>query len=755
MNNSRSFKRVVKRILCRQPDLTEDELGESPCQAEPCQAEEANRRHYNLRVRWLSLGLVMIVAAMVAVGALQYCRAEITAPTAEQRFIAKFVADAMPKQHLSHDPLDDETSKRAFKIFFDSLDMRKLYFYQSDVDAFRRDYATELDDMVSEGDTKFAQLVFERFLQRVDERVATIEDLLEQEFDFSRDEEMVTDAELVGYPKDAAEARERWRQRLKYELLLRSTQEVAEDDSDQGGEGSQESESPLEDRAWRDAEVREELADRYRNFQRRMKQYDNDELLERFLTAVTTAYDPHTTYMSPASYENFLIMMRLSLEGIGAVLQDKEGKTTVVRVVPGGAAAKHGKLKKGDRIISVGQGEDGEMLDIVGMKLNKVVEKIRGEAGTTVRLGVMPANKKESVIYEITRAKIELEDSAAHGEVFEAGSKANGKSLKVGVVDLPSFYQDMKARKDHPSQFRSATHDVKRLLAGFKEEGVDAVVLDLRSNGGGSLIEAVELTGLFIDQGTVVQVKKPQSVTSHADDDPGMAWDGPLVVVTSKLSASASEILAGAIQDYQRGLVVGDESTHGKGTVQTLVEVGKLVRPFLPDALVPNYGALKITVQQFFRPNGDSTQKRGVLADIVLPSITNHMDIGEADLDYAIDFKRIERGRFTPVDMVTPTIVDQLRDKSRKRIDQSEDFAQVLERIEAFKEQKARKSVTLNANEFFEAEDRTSEDDEKERLVEEQAEDRKIERDFYLDEVLKITRDYVNALHGSQLAHTD
>ncbi|MFO7907728.1 MAG: carboxy terminal-processing peptidase [Pirellulaceae bacterium] len=757
MKNSRSFKRIAKRILCRESDPAEGEL----CEAS-CQPEEANRRQYNIRVRWLSLGLVMVVAAVVAVGVLQYCRAEIAPPTAEQRFIAKFVADAMPKQHLSHDPLSDETSERAFKIFFKSLDPRKLYFYQSDVDAFRRDYATELDEMVSEGDTKFAQVVFKRFLQRVDERVAMIEDLLEQDFDFTRDEEMVTDAELVDYPKDAAEARERWRKRLKYELLLRSTREVAqedsgeEEDSSEAEEGSQETESPLEDRAWRDAEVREELADRYRNFQRRMKQYDNDELLERYLTAVTTSYDPHTTYMSPASYENFLIMMRLSLEGIGAVLQDKEGQTTVVRVVPGGAAAKHGKLKKNDRIISVGQGKDGEMVDIVGMNLSKVVEKIRGEAGTIVRLGVIPANKKESVIYEITRAKIELEDSAAHGEVFEVDSKPNGKPLKVGVIDLPSFYQDMKARKDDPSQFKSATHDVERLLAGFKEEGVDAVVLDLRSNGGGSLIEAVELTGLFIDQGTVVQVKKPKSVTSHADNDPGMAWDGPLVVVTSKLSASASEILAGAIQDYQRGLVVGDESTHGKGTVQTLVEVGKLVRPFLPDALVPNYGALKITVQQFFRPNGDSTQKRGVLSDVVLPSITNHMDIGEADLDYAIDFKRIERGRFTPVGMVKPTIVDQVRAESRKRIDQSEDFAKVLERIEAFKEQKASKKVTLNAKAFFEEDDLRSEKEETERLVEEQqTEERKIERDFYLDEVLKITRDYVNALGGSQLAHTN
>lgn len=717
-----------------------------------------NSRHFNLRVRWLSLGMVMVVAAVVAVGVLQYCRAEISDPTAKERYIAKIVAETMAKQHLAHQPLSDKISERAFKLFFESLDPRKLYFYKSDVESFRRDYATELDDMVSEGNTKFAQVVFERFLQRIDERVALIEDLLGQEFDFTRDEQMITDSELADYPKDAAEARKQWRKRLKYELLVRSSDQNSDQDdegaSDEQSDGAEEEdESPLEGRAWADADVREQVADRYRNFQRRMKQYDNNELLERFLTAVTTAYDPHTTYMSPATYENFSIAMRLSLEGIGAVLQDKEGKTTVVRVVPGGAADKHGKLRKNDQIISVGQGTNGEMVDIVGMKLSEVVQKIRGEAGTLVRLGVIPADKKESMVYEITRAKIELADSAAHGEVFEAGAKQDGKPLKVGVIDLPSFYQDMEARRQHSSDFKSATRDVKKLLKGFKDQGVDAVVLDLRRNGGGSLDEAVELTGLFIDQGTVVQAKDRQSVRYHKDQKDGMAWDGPLVVVTSKLSASASEILAGAVQDYNRGLVVGDESTHGKGTVQTLVRVGDLVNRYLS----PNLGALKITVQQFFRPNGDSTQKRGVLADVVLPSITNYMDIGEADLDYAIDFKHIERSPFTPMDLVSPTIIDQVRAKSKKRIDQSEDFADVLERIEAFRERKATKHVTLNAKEFFEEEDDlTSEKEEKERLVEEQqTEEREIERDYYLDEVLAITRDYVNALRGSQLAHTN
>lgn len=321
-----------------------------------------------------------------------------------------------------------------------------------------------------------------------------------------------------------------------------------------------------------------------------MKQFDNNELLEMYLSSITTSYDPHTSYMSPSTLENFRIALQLNLEGIGAQLQDQDGKTVVAKVVPGGAADKFGKLKKDDQIISVGEGESGEMVDIVGMKLNDVVKMIRGKAGTLVRLGVIPVGTNESVTYEITRAKIELEDEAAHGEVFEAGTKADGSPMKLGVLDLPSFYQDMQAAQaaqDGAKNFRSATTDVRKILEDFKAKGVDAVVLDLRRNGGGSLVEAVDMTGLFIDEGPVVQVKGFNNrVDVHSDETPGAAWDGPLVVLTSKFSASASEILAGAVQDYQRGLVVGDEATHGKGTVQSLRYLGEIIGGPYPPNLV-------------------------------------------------------------------------------------------------------------------------------------------------------------------------
>jgi carboxyl-terminal processing protease len=470
------------------------------------------------------------------------------------------------------------------------------------------------------------------------------------------------------------------------------------------------------------------------------------------LTAVTSAFDPHTSYMSPSSLENFSIALRLSLEGIGAQLRDEDGMCTVHEVVPGGAADKHGKLKKGDQIVSVGQGTDGEMVDIVGMKLNDVVKMIRGKAGTVVRLGVILANTKESVIYDITRAKIELEDSAAHGEVFEVSSNPDGSSIKVGVIDLPSFYQDMEARRRRDPNYKSATRDVARILEEFKQQAVDAVVLDLRSNGGGSLDEAVALTGLFIDQGPVVQVMNyEKEVLRHPDDDPGMQWDGPLVVVTSKLSASASEILAGAIQDYRRGLVIGDAATHGKGTVQSLEPLSEALSiPFTSS--LRNLGAMKITVQQFFRPNGDSTQMRGVLSDIVLPSITNYMDIAEGDLDYALDFQRIERSDYLPSNMVSGQLITTLRNNSSQRISQSEDFAKLLERIEAYQLRKAKKSITLNEDKFFEKDEKNGEKQEEERLAEELQDKKTIERDFYLDEVLMITRDYVDVLRAGKIA---
>jgi carboxyl-terminal processing protease len=464
-----------------------------------------------------------------------------------------------------------------------------------------------------------------------------------------------------------------------------------------------------------------------------------------YLSALTTAYDPHTTYMSPSTLENFEIMMRLNLDGIGASLQSVDGYTVVKKIIPGGAADRQGELKVEDKIVGVGQGDEGDTVDVVDMKLSDVVKMIRGKRGTVVRLDVTPADSTKRKTVRIVRDKIELKDSEAKGKVFDVGSRPDGQPYKVGVIDLPSFYMDMAGARRGLRDYKSTTRDVRTILDGFRENGVDAVVLDLRRNGGGSLTEAINLTGLFIPEGPVVQVKDGEGhVQPYHDLDPGMAWSGPLVVVVSKFSASASEILAGAIQDYNRGLIIGDYATHGKGTVQSLMDLGQqLFR--VPNS--PPMGALKVTMQQFYRPSGDSTQKRGVLSDVELPSLTTHLDVGEGDLDFPVEFDRVEPITFKRFAYVDQTVCDQLRRRSEQRRGQSDDFKKVSKNIARYKEQKAKKYVTLNAEKFLAERAELNADKEEEKQFEELNEasnSSEINRDYYLDEALDITVDYLN-----------
>jgi carboxyl-terminal processing protease len=704
-------------------------------------------RPRNAFVRRYSFAFAALLGLVVTAGIWQLVSADVTGPTATDHNVTNIVTWLMEDQHLSRQPLGDEISQRGFDLFVRSWDPLKLYFYQSDIDEFSK-YRTELDDMLKNKNTKFAYMVFKRFLQRVNERVAMIDELLDGEFDFTIDEEMVTDRDLRNYPTSEAEARDFWRKRIKYDLLVLKAEQLSEESKPTESDAAAETAPAAEEK-----DPRERLRRRYSGFARRMEQVDNDELLESFLTAITNGYDPHTSYMSPSALKNFRIMMGLKLEGIGAQLRQDpdDGRIIVARIVPGGAADKAEELKAEDKIISVGQGTDGEMVDVVDMKLDDVVAMIRGKAGTTVRLGVIPASGGDPVVYNITRAEIDLKDSAAQAKVFEAKSGTEGNPYKIGMIDLPSFYMDMEAARRGDRNYRSTTRDVRKILEDFRSQDVDAVVLDLRQNGGGSLTEAINLTGLFIDEGPVVQVADSENEVQHYDDtDNGMAWSGPLVVVISKFSASASEILAGAIQDYERGLVIGDEATHGKGTVQSLVDLGERL---IGGPKPPNLGALKITMQQFFRPNGDSTQKRGVLSDIILPSVTNFMDVSESDLDYAFDFRRVRPTDYKPVHLVSQDLVNQLKAASDQRISQSEDFAKLLKRIELYRKQKARKAVTLNEAKFLAEREEFNAQKEDEKELEKQASSTDtIQRDYYLDEVFLITRDYAQALHQMQVA---
>jgi len=572
--------------------------------------------------------------------------------------------------------------------------------------------------MARKGDIAFAYEVFKTFLQRVDERVQLIDELLDMEHDFTADEEMISDPDMTRYPQTAAEARDRWRKRIKYDLLVLKVDEM---------EGQ---------------EARDKLHRRYHSIAKRLHQTDAEELREMYLTALTNAYDPHTSYMSPSTLENFEIMMRLELEGIGASLQSVDGYTVVKKIIQGGAADRDGRLKVEDKITGVGQGPEGEIVDIVDMKLSDVVKMIRGKRGTVVRLEVITGDTQARKVIDITRDKIELTDSEARGEVFTDGQKADGMPFKIGVIDLPSFYMDMTGARQGIPDFKSTTRDVRKILDDFNEKGVDAVVLDLRRNGGGSLTEAINLTGLFIDEGPVVQVKGTSGAAQPYNDlNPGMAWSGPLVVLVSKFSASASEILAGAIQDYHRGLIVGDHATHGKGTVQSLTDLGRQLF-LLPNSL----GALKITMQQFFRPSGDSTQNRGVLSDIELPSITTYLDVSESDLDYAMQFARVEPLEFKRTGYLDDALRTQLTQLSQRRVAESEDFRDVLKDIAKYKEQKSRKTITLNEEKFLKERAELNADKKEQEELEElnDPNNNGIERDYYLDEAIAITIDYLN-----------
>ena len=512
---------------------------------------------------------------------------QLTKPSASDRQVALQVTWMLKHEHLLRHPLDAEISQRCFKMFLQTLDPMKMYFYQSDYDQFAAD-RDRLADLVQQGDISFAYTVYNTFLERIAERVQMVNRILATPQDFTLDEELVTDKDAAAYAKTPDESYDRWRKRIKYDLLLlRAEKADAKTDKSEGKTPEQ------------------RLTKRYHSFAKRMQQTDAEELLEMYLTSLTMAFDPHTSYMSPSSVENFKIMMGLKLEGIGASLQGVDGYTVVKQIIPGGAAEKEGHLKVNDKIIAVGKGESGELVNVVNTKLNDVVKMIRGKPGTVVRLELTSLKDPKPHEIKITRATIELKNSEAQGEVFDVGRRADGRPYKIGVINLPSFYMDMDGARQGRDDYRSTTRDVHRILKDFNAKGVEAVVLDLRTNGGGSLTEAISLTGLFINEGPVVQVKDADDrVTPYLDPDPSIDWNGPLVVVVSKFSASASEIFAGAIQDYNRGLIVGDKATHGKGTVQSLLNLGEQL---FRVANAPKMGELKITMQQFYRPGGDST----------------------------------------------------------------------------------------------------------------------------------------------------
>lgn len=643
--------------------------------------------------------------------------------------------------HYEADVFDDELSQRTLDNFIKALDPGKLYFQEADVEDLRDTYGTRLDDLSRASSCSALNVVLGLYGKRFIQQQPTLRRWIDFEHDFSVDESIEIDRKKREFAPDEASLDERWRLRIKYQLLnLKKTLGSID-------------------------EAREKLHKRHDLSEKYLSELDGMEIASLFLNAFSTSLDPHSTYYSPDDLEDFQIATSLSLEGIGAVLRSEYGITKVQRLMAGGPAKTSRLLKVNDQIIAVSQAE-GESVDVVDMKLRDVVKHIRGKRGTEVRLTIVREEKDKTVRKEISliRDKIEIKDGAAKAYTYpvrvheESGHPQN---YLVGVIRLPSFYIDFSGRKNGEEGYKSSSADVRRLIGELKDQNIDSLIMDLRFNSGGSLDEAVDMAGLFIDRGPVVQVENTGGGKRVlADTDSTTYYEGPLMVLINRHSASSSEIFAGAIQDYGRGIIVGDSHTFGKGTVQNVREVrnGEL-------------GAIKVTISQFFRPSGSSTQLRGVKSDIVLPDIVDEYKVGEKFYDFALPWKKIEEASF-PRFGLNEIILEPLRNESERRVAEDEDFQKILEEIDEFRAKEASRTLVSLKEEKKEeveepgvekaessdasalaAEENLSRENDSDKSEEEDADSRpSLEKDTHLREVLAVTADYLQMLNNKALA---
>ncbi|MCU7931612.1 MAG: carboxy terminal-processing peptidase [Candidatus Thiodiazotropha sp. (ex Codakia rugifera)] len=584
-------------------------------------------------------------------------------PTPEQQQTANVIVKVIDKYHYKDVALDDAMSEMILHRYFDALDPNRSFFLARDIVQFAR-YQDKLDDYLKNARIEPAFEIFRLYRKRVAEAVGHAQKLVDSEFDFTIDETYVFEREEEPWAQTRTELSDIWRKRVKNDFLnLRLTDK-------------------------KDEEIRKTLHDRFQRLLSRVEQFDANDIFQTFINAYTLSLEPHTSYMSPSTSENFDISMRLSLEGIGAVLKDEDGYTVVQKTVIGGPAEQSNLLHAGDRIVGVGQGLEGKITDIVGWRLQDVVEQIRGPKGSVVRLGIFlkgdetGANRKTITL---VRNKIKLEEQAAKSYIID---KLDGMdNYSIGVVEVPTFYRDFSAEARGDEDFRSTTRDVRDLLVDLKKQGVNGIVIDLRENGGGSLSEATELTGLFIDSGPVVQIKDAfGKIEVEQDPDQAIAYEGPLAVLVDRNSASASEIFAGAIQDYKRGIVIG-EPTFGKGTVQTLVDLGRFVPGRKKDL-----GRLRLTMAQFFRINGGSTQHRGVVPDIQFPTAKYSDEYGERSLENALPWAQIRPANYLPKGKDS---LPHLVDNHMSRIQKDPGFEMLVDREKRFLELDKRTEVSL------------------------------------------------------------
>jgi carboxyl-terminal processing protease len=576
------------------------------------------------------------------------------------------VARLLEQGHYSRKRLDEKVGRTLLKNYLEALDYNRVYFTQKDVDGLVAKYGSTLDNDILLGNPDPAAKIFKLYKQRVEERIAKAKELLKQKYDFTSDKMIEVNRQKSAWPKDDAEADALWRDRVEGELLQEKLSKHEKD--------------PVT-----------RITKRYDQMLRNLREQTNEDIMKGFLTTLALTYDPHSEYMSKSELENFSINMRLSLVGIGAVLHSEDGYAKIAELVPGGPASKDGRLKVGDRVTAVAQG-DKEFVDAVDMKLDKVVEMIRGKKDTIVRMQVIPVSATDPSVrkvIDIKRDEIKLKEQEAKAEIIERPGP-DGTTQRLGWIVLPSFYADME--HSGAANAKSTTKDVLALINRLKAEGVTGIVMDLRRNGGGSLEEAVNLTGLFIKKGPVVQAKDSNgAIHVSKDRDTSVAWDGPLVVLTNRLSASASEIFAAALQDYNRAVVVGDQNTFGKGTVQTMLEIGR-VMTFLGSG--NQAGALKLTIQKFYRVAGGSTQLKGVESDIKLPSPYDHPEIGESSLKAPLPYDTVEAVPFDKLDK--PLFKSELKTRSAARVLADPEFRYITEDLDRVKQRLAENKISLN-----------------------------------------------------------
>jgi carboxyl-terminal processing protease len=623
----------------------------------------------NRRNHWLAGLAAVLLASQGVAGTPKVQADEPLAPESRHEDIGQLVTQFAQKSHYLHIAVDDELSSRVMDRYIESIDRNRLYLLASDIEFFEK-YRHDLDDIVRSEPLNPVFDMFSIYRTRVRERFQYALTLLEEQPDLTAEEEYEFDRSETPWAKNSAELDEIWRMRVKNDVLNLA----------------------LADKPWEDS--REVLRKRYSRYLKRMDQLKSDDVFETFMNAFAHTLDPHSSYLSPRNSEEYRIMMSLSYVGIGASLQTEDDYVHIVNIIPGGPASIDGTLEPNDKIIGVAQGEDGEMVDVIGWRLDDVVDLIRGKADTVVRLQIIPAGTlpgNSEKVLQLSRGQVRLEEQAAKSEIVTI--PRDGRDWSIGVIDVPSFYRDYRALTNGDKNYASTTKDVKRLIGELEAQGIDGLIIDLRNNGGGHLTEATALSGLFIDNGPVVQLRNANARISRLDDpDPvaRVAYNGPLAVLVNRFSASASEIFAAAVQDYARGVIIGQE-TFGKGTVQNLYSLDQYLQPEDDEG----FGQLTLTIGKYYRVTGESTQHRGVEPDIRLPSAIDAESVGESVRDSALPWDTIATTRFRagqPLENTIETLTANYSERSKD----DPNFNYLTQFVEDDHETRSRKSVSLN-----------------------------------------------------------